>query len=92
MLTREQKHRLVAQSSKLNPIVMIGNKGLTPAVHIEIERALHDHELVKIKFLIKDRLFQAEASQEICKEHQADLVNHIGHVVVIYRKNLDTSQ
>ncbi len=79
-LTRQQKQYFTAQASKLNPIVLIGNKGLTDAVQLEIARGLHDHELIKIRFHSKDRDYQKQLAEEICKHHQAALVNRIGHI------------
>lgn len=84
-ITSKQKHDLKVQASRLNPIVLIGNKGLTEPVHQEIERALHDHELVKIRFHIKDRAYQKQAAVTICQQHQAILIDAVGHVIVIYR-------
>ncbi len=84
-ITSKQKSALKIQASRLNPIILIGNKGLTEPVHLEIERALHDHELVKIRFHIKDRDYQKQAAVTICQQHQAILIDAVGHVIVIYR-------
>ncbi len=89
MITSELKRQLATQASKLNPIILIGNKGLTEAVHLEIERALHDHELIKIRFHSKDREDKKEMTDLICQRHQATLINKIGHVITIYKPRLE---
>ena len=84
-ITSTQKQKLKVQASRLDPIILIGAKGLTEPVHVEIERALNDHELVKIRFHIKDRAYQKEAAITICQRHEAILIHAVGHVIVIYR-------
>ncbi len=70
---------------KLNPVVLIGNKGLTEAVQKEIGQALNIHELIKIRLHSKDRTVNKQTTQAICEYHHAALVVSIGHVIVIYR-------
>jgi RNA-binding protein len=86
-LTSKYKQQLKAQAHSLHPIVMLGANGLTDAVNAEIERALLDHELIKIKVGEKDRAARKELINEICQTHQAELVQAIGLVAVIYKKN-----
>ena len=83
-LTRKQ---LKQQAHHLSPIIMIGQHGLTPAVQLEIERALLAHELVKIKMNLDDRDLRKAIIDEICQAREAELIQSIGKVVVIYRKN-----
>jgi RNA-binding protein len=81
-----EKKKLKAQAHALNPVVIIGQAGLTDAVIKEINLALDVHELIKVKiraerderFAIKDR---------ICTETLAEHIQSIGQVTVIYRKN-----
>lgn len=70
----------------LKPIVMIAGKGLTDSVLAEIDRALNDHELVKIKVSITDRENRKETIQEVCQACNADLIQEIGKVALLYRK------
>lgn len=74
-------------SHHLEPVVLLGAKGLTDAVHKEIDVALESHELIKIKLSSKDKLEKQKLADDICKKHGATLVNQIGHVIVIYRKS-----
>jgi RNA-binding protein len=87
-ISTKELTQLRAQAHKLNPVVIIGNNGLTPAVLLEIDRALNDHELVKIKVSIKDRSEKLIVINALCKQSNAILVKTIGHIAIIYRKNL----
>jgi RNA-binding protein len=83
------KKQLRKKAHELHPIVMIGEKGLTEAVQLEIERALLDHELIKIKISSGDRQERKEIIQTICEARNAELIQKIGKIAVIYRKNED---
>lgn len=80
---------LRAQAHKLKPIILIGQQGLTDAVHQEIDRALHDHELIKIRIHNKDRDYKKQVAEAICTVNHAILVQTIGHCIVVYRKAED---
>ena len=84
-LTQQLKRTLAAKAHHLKPVIIIGNKGLTENVQTEIERALFDHELIKIRISGGDRDARKTDTQLICQHHQAELIAHIGHIIVIYR-------
>ncbi|MFZ2314727.1 MAG: ribosome assembly RNA-binding protein YhbY [Gammaproteobacteria bacterium] len=88
-LTPKTRQELKAKAHKLKPVVMIGNKGLTEAVHKEIDIALHHHELIKIRIATTDRELKEALYSEICTTNKAEPVQLIGNTVVIYRKNKD---
>ena len=54
-LSEKQRKHLRGLGHALQPVVLIGNAGLTDGVIAEAARALHDHELVKIKVRGADR-------------------------------------
>lgn len=81
-----EKKKLKAQAHPLNPVVMIGQAGLTPAVLKEINVALDAHELIKIK-IRAERDERNAIKEQICTDTRAELVQSIGQVAVIYRKN-----
>ena len=54
-LSERQRKYLRGLGHALNPVLLIGNAGVTPAVIAEAKRALHDHELIKVKFRGADR-------------------------------------
>lgn len=69
----------------LNPVVMIGNNGLTENVLQEIEVSLKAHELIKIKVFGDDRAARVQILEDICQKSGAIAVHHIGKQLVIYR-------
>lgn len=79
------KRTLKQLSHHLEPVVLLGAKGLTEAVHKEIEVALEAHELVKIKLSSKDKNEKQKLIEAICQKHGATLINQIGHVIVLFR-------
>ncbi len=81
-----EKKKLKAQAHPLKPVVMIGQAGLTPAVVKEINVALDVHELIKIK-IRAERDERSVIADQICSETQAELIQAIGQIAVIYRKN-----
>ena len=82
------KKRLRAEAHTLNPVVMIGQSGLTAAVLAEIEQALDSHELIKVK-IRAERDERKLISEKISADTGAELIQSIGQIVVIYRSNPD---
>ncbi len=82
-----EKKKLKAQAHPLNPVVMIGQAGLTPAVLKEIDLALDTHELIKVK-IRAERDERNVIREQICSDTSAELVQSIGQVAVFFRKNL----
>lgn len=71
----------------LNPVVMIGNNGLTESVLKEIDVNLNAHELIKIKVMSDDRALRAQILTDICSQSNAVAVHNIGKQLVIYRQS-----
>ena len=89
MLTPGERKALKAKAHKLDPVVHVGAKGLTDEVLAEIDRALHAHELIKVRAASLDRDARAEAFGEIAEKTRAEQVQHIGKVFVLFRKKKD---
>jgi RNA-binding protein len=87
-LTPKTKQALKGRAHALKPVVLIGNQGLTAAVSKEIDRALNDHELIKIRVASNDRELRRALISEICTAQGAELVQLIGNIGVLFRKNL----
>ena len=75
-----------AQAHALKPVILIGQSGLTDAVVNEIQLALDTHELIKVKIRSTDRQSRKEISTNICTTTEAELIQSIGQVIVLYRK------
>lgn len=86
-LSPKQKKQLLKAAHNLRPVVMIGNKGLTDAVAIEIDHAFQAHELIKIKIAGADRDERGAMLQEISEDHDAALVQKIGCIGIFYKPN-----
>jgi RNA-binding protein len=82
----QQISHLRGLAHKLNPVVRIGNNGLTANVLQEIENSLNAHELIKIKVFGDDRDARVAMLEEICEKTGATKVHHIGKQLVIYRQ------
>lgn len=83
-LSKNQLQFLKELGQNLNPVVIIGNNGLTEAVHYEIENALNIHEIIKIKIRSAER---EQIVKTILHITNAIKVQTIGGVLVIYRAN-----
>ena len=84
------KKALKAIAHHLNPIVTIGNLGLSTSVIAELNRAISDHELIKVRLNIVDRKLRDEFVNEVSQLLDAKIVQQIGKVVVLYRPNEET--
>lgn len=85
----ELKKFLKAKAHALSPVVITGQHGITPAVLNEINLALDHHELIKVRVNAADRDDRKEMIAEILENTGAELIQAIGHIVAIYRKNPD---
>ena len=78
--------QLRAIAHKLKPVVTIAGNGLSKGVVAELERALNDHELIKIKLAVGSREARSQVADEICDQLGAEVVQRIGNVLVILRR------
>ena len=78
-----KQYRAIAH--KLNPIVTVGGQGLTEGIQSELERALNDHELVKIKVNVGDREARDQMIESLIEGCGAELVQKIGHTATLLR-------
>jgi RNA-binding protein len=88
-LTAAQRSELRGKAHHLDPVVMIGDAGLTPAVMAEVERALSAHELIKIRVLGDDRDARLEMLAQICTQTASAPVQTIGKLLIVWRKAPD---
>ena len=86
MLSAAERKSLKARAHKLEPVVLIGNKGVTDEVVKEVETALKAHELIKVRAPGLEREAREEAMHTLCARTGAESVQTIGKVLVIYRK------
>lgn len=91
-LTPAERRALRVRAHHLQPVVMIGEAGLTPAVLKEIDGNLRSHELIKIRILGDDRRHREALIDEICRMLDAGPVQHIGKILVVYRPRPEEAQ
>jgi len=85
-LSPKRRSELRSDAHKLDPTVLIGDKGLTEEVIAEIDRSLKAHELIKVRAATGDRKARDEWLEAICARLEAHPVQQIGKIFVIYRE------
>jgi RNA-binding protein len=88
-LTNPQKRHLKALAHPRKPVVIVGDSGITPAIIREIALALDHHELIKIRVNADDREAREIMILDLCKETGATLVQRVGHIATLFRRNHD---
>lgn len=84
-VTIDQRRKLRAIAHNLKPVVMVSENGISEGLVTELERALSDHELIKVKIAIADRETRGEVARELCNLGRAELIQSIGKVAILYR-------
>lgn len=90
ILSEKQRRHLRRLAHDLNPVIRLGGAGLTDGIARETHRALHDHELIKVKAPgggdreARDALFD-----DLARRTSSALVQRIGNVAVLYRPRPD---
>lgn len=84
-LTPAQRKEHRALAHHLDPVVMIGSDGLTPAIIRETDGALNAHGLIKIRVLGDDRSTRESILVQLCDTLNAAPIQHIGKLLVIWR-------
>jgi RNA-binding protein len=79
--------QLRAVGHKLKPVVTVAGNGLTDNVLAELDRALTDHELIKIKLAVGSREARSEMAKQLCEKSGAELVQSIGGIIVLLRRS-----
>jgi RNA-binding protein len=86
-LNNKQKKFLKQTAHHLKPVVWAGKNGITKSLITEIEQALEIHELIKIKCHLGEREERDAGIEDICKKTKSELVQRIGNIVTLYKKN-----
>jgi RNA-binding protein len=90
-VTPAERKALKARAHPLDPIVHLGGKGLTQALIAELDRALAAHELIKVRAGGLERAQREAVLAEICARLDAQPVQHIGKVLVLYRRKPESA-
>lgn len=81
------RKRLKQIAHHLDPVIAVGDHGLSASVLAETERALTDHELIKVKLHSADRDERASLGRGLATHCSATVVQKIGKVIVLFRAN-----
>ncbi|MDP6109213.1 MAG: YhbY family RNA-binding protein [Rhodospirillales bacterium] len=84
-LSNSDKKRFRSIGHNLNPVLIIAQKGLNENIRVEIQRALTEHELIKIKLITSTREEKKALTDTICDEFSAECIQSVGHVILLYR-------
>ena len=71
----------------LDPVVSVSDRGLSDGIIAETERALTDHELIKVKVDALQKADRLAITEMLAEQTQATVIQNIGKVAVLYRKN-----
>ena len=84
-ITPAQRKALKGEAHDLDPVVMVGGDGLTPAVIKEAKSAIGHHGLIKVRVFGDDREARIAIYEELCDKLDAAPVQHIGKLLVLWR-------
>jgi RNA-binding protein len=88
-LTERQRKYLRGLGHSLNPVLLLGQHGITPAVIAEAQRALHDHELIKVRFRVADRDARDAGLAQLATATGSVMLQRIGHTALYYKRRID---
>ena len=91
-LSEKQARYLRGRAHALKPVIQMGQHGLTDALCAETGRALHDHELIKVRVQAADRAARDGLIQELALRTGSQLVHRIGHVAVLFKARSPVSR
>jgi RNA-binding protein len=84
-LTPQDKKRFRSIGHGLKPIVTVAEKGITENIKSELNRALNDHELIKVKIAVESRESKNLLIKEIQSAVSAQCIQQIGHILLLFR-------
>ena len=84
-LTPAERKEKRGDAHHLDPVVMIGADGLTPAVLKEAEVAIRSHGLIKVRVFSDDRAAREALLLEMADKLNAAPIQHIGKLLVLWR-------
>lgn len=91
-LSEPQKKYLRGLGHELNPLILVGDAGLSEGLLAEFESTLAHHELIKVRVNAGDRESRDAMISELCSVSGAALVQRIGSIALLFRSNPDKQQ
>ena len=87
MPSGELRRRLRGFAHALSPVVQVGKEGVTPAVVRQVNGALHDHELIKVKIGSECPASRFEVAEQLGAEPGVNVVQILGRVLALYKRH-----
>jgi RNA-binding protein len=84
-MNQAKKKQLRTIGHKLNPVVIVSDRGMSEGIEEELQRALKDHELIKVKLAFEDPAVRKQFAADLCATCGAELIQAIGKIILIYR-------
>ena len=84
-ISADRKKQFRTLGHKLKPIVTIAGNGLSESVIAELNRALDDHELIKVKLALTEREERVQITDELKQLPNTEVIQQIGKVALLYR-------
>ena len=81
----QDKKRFRSIGHNLKPVVTVAQKGITENIKAELNRALNEHELIKVKVVVESRESKEALIKQIQSSVSAECIQKIGHVLLLYR-------
>ncbi len=72
---------------QLKPVVIIGNNGVTQAIYDEVDRALTDHEIIKVKLAAGSKEERQQAAEDLAEKTDSQLIQNVGRMALLLRNN-----
>ncbi len=85
-LTPKQRSFLRGKAHNLSPVVRLGKEGVSDSIIKTTDKALEDHELIKVKVPAENQEEFLTTVGELMAQTKAEVIQKIGHLLVIYRK------
>ena len=88
-ISSKHKRKLRGIAHHLQPVVTVSDKGIADPVISETQRALRDHELIKVRLNLMDKSDRTAVAEQLAGRCAADIVQIIGKVLVLFKANPD---
>ncbi|WP_308389136.1 ribosome assembly RNA-binding protein YhbY [Acidithiobacillus sp. AMEEHan] len=85
MLDSKARQELRARAHHLKPIILVGASGVTETLLRELDRALFDHELLKVRLPALDKEDRDAMVESLVAGSGAEAVGRVGRILMLYR-------
>jgi RNA-binding protein len=86
-LTPQQRKYLKGLGHSLTPVIHVGKEGISSVVISGINKALDDHELIKISLLESSETPRFDGAEQIAQTTNSECIQVLGKKILLYRQN-----